>query len=321
MAAVISTAVALSAVIALAVPSHAQDYPTRPVELVVPFAPGGGSDIVTRLLSDGLTRRLGQSFLVINRPGANTNLGTLSVVRAKPDGYTLAIASFGLAANPSLYKRLGFNPQQDLAPISLLANTPTVLVVPPSLPVNSLQEFIAYVKARPGELNYGSYGAGSSPHLGAALFSAMTGTRMVHVPYNGGGPAAVGAMTNQVQALFSGVVPVLGLVQGQKLKPIAVASGRRFDLLPDVPTFAEQGLDYRTGTWYGLLAPAKTPAAIIEKLNRTTVEVLQGPAVRAKVIEQGAEVVANTPSEFRAFLKEETDRLSVVIRNANIALD
>jgi tripartite-type tricarboxylate transporter receptor subunit TctC len=141
------------------------------------------------------------------------------------------------------------------------------------------------------------------------------------VPYNGGGPAAVGAMTNQVQALFSGVVPVLGLVQGQKLKPLAVAAERRFDLLPDVPTFAEQGLPYRTGTWYGLLAPAKTPAGIIERLNRVTVEVLQDPAVRAKIVEQGAEVVANTPAQFRAFLKEETDRLSAVIRNANIALD
>src|SRR5206468_426931 len=157
---------------------------------------------------------------VLNRPGANTNLGTLAVVRAKPDGYTLVIASVGLAANPSLYRKLNFEPQTDLDPISLIANSPTVLVVPPSLPVNSLAEFIAYAKARPGGLNYASYGAGSGPHLATELFQAKTGVDMVHVPYGGGGPAALGAMTNQVQALFASVLPVLGLVRGEKLKAI-----------------------------------------------------------------------------------------------------
>jgi tripartite-type tricarboxylate transporter receptor subunit TctC len=309
-------------VIATAIsPACAQDYPARPVEMIVPFAAGGGSELLARLLADGLAKRLGQPFVVVNRPGANTNLGTYSVVRAKADGYTLLIASVGLAANPSLYKKLAFEPQRDLEPITLIANSPTVLAVPPSLPVNSLAEFIAYAKARPGELNYASYGVGSGPHLATELFCAMTGTKMVHVPYGGGGPAAVGAMTNQVQALFSSILPVLGMIRGGTLKAIAHASDRRFELLPDVPTFKEGGLDYRTGTWFGLLAPARTPPEIVGALNRAAVSVLQEQGVRARLAEQGAEMIANSPAQFRAFIASETERLSGVIRDANIALD
>jgi tripartite-type tricarboxylate transporter receptor subunit TctC len=309
-------------VIAIAMSSaRAQDYPARPVEIVVPFAAGGGSELLARLLADGLAKRLGQPFVVVNRPGANTNLGTFSVVRAKADGYTLLIASVGLAANPSLYKKLAFEPQRDLEPITLIANSPTVLAVPPSLPVNSLAEFIAYAKARPGELNYASYGVGSGPHLATELFCAMTGVKMVHVPYGGGGPAAVGAMSNQVQALFSSILPVLGMIRGGTLKAIALASDRRFELLPDVPTFKEGGLDYRTGTWFGLLAPPRTPPEIIDALNRAAVSVLQEPGVLARLAEQGAEVIANSPPEFRAFISSETERLAGVIRDANMALD
>jgi tripartite-type tricarboxylate transporter receptor subunit TctC len=242
-------------------------------------------------------------------------------VRSRPDGYTLLITSFGLAANPSLYKKLGFDPQTDLEPITLIANTPTVLTVPQSLPVNSLPEFIAYVKARPGELNYASYGVGSSPHLAAELFQNLVGAKMVHVPYSGGGPSALGVMTNQVQALFSSVVTVLGMLRGGNLKPIAIAADRRSELIPNVPTFAEQGLDYKIGTWYGLLAPAKTPPAIIGTLHRASASALADPAVRTRIFEQGADVVASSPAEFRAFIKDETERLSHIIRSANIQLD
>jgi tripartite-type tricarboxylate transporter receptor subunit TctC len=301
--------------------TRAQNYPARPVEMVVPFAAGGGSELLARLVGDGLAKRLGQPFVIINRPGANTNLGTFSVIRAKPDGYTLLIASVGLAANPSLYKKLGFAPQVDLEPITLIANSPTVLAVPPTLPVNSLAEFIAYAKARPGELNYASYGVGSGPHLATALFEGMTGIKMVHVPYGGGGPAAVAAMTGQVQALFSSILPVLGMIRSGTLKAIAIASDRRSELLPEVPTFKESGLDYRTGTWFGLLAPARTPPEIIDTLHRATVAVLAEAGVRAKLVEQGAEVVANSPAEFRAFIKDETERLAMVVRKSNITLD
>ncbi len=301
--------------------ARAQDYPARPVELIVPFAAGGGSELLARLLSDGMSKRLGQPFVVLNRPGANTNLGTQAAVRAKPDGYTLLIASIGLAANPSLYKKLAFEPQSDLIPITLIANSPTLLVVPPALPANTLAEFVAYAQARPGALNYGSYGVGSGPHLATELFQSKTGIKMVHVPYGGGGPAALGAMTNQVQALFSSVLPVLGMVRNGTLKPIAIAAQRRSDLLPDVPTFLEGGIDYRTGTWFGLLAPARTPADIVALLNRAAVAVLQEDAVRSKIADQGAELIASSPAEFRAFIKDETERLAAVIRGSGIVLD
>jgi tripartite-type tricarboxylate transporter receptor subunit TctC len=317
--------VGLQAICALsvgaAVPAQAQNYPTRSVELVVPFAAGGGTDLLARLVAEGLGKRLGQSFVPLNRPGGNTNTGTLQVVKSAPDGHTLVMASIGLAANPSLYRKLAFDPLADLAPISLLANSPTVLVVPPDLPVNTAAEFIAHLKAHPGALNYASYGAGSGPHLAAELFRSMTGVDFVHVPYSGGGPAAVGVMGNNVQMLFASVLPVLGLVRSGKLKAIAIASQARSPLLPDVPTFKEGGLDYRTGTWFGLLAPARTPDTIVETLYKQVTDVLGAPSVRDRIVEQGAEVVGNTPGEFRAFLKEETERLAVVVRNAKMQLD
>jgi tripartite-type tricarboxylate transporter receptor subunit TctC len=309
------------AVAAAIAPVHADDYPSRQIELIVPFAPGGGSGLVARMLSDGLAKRYGQAVIVINRPGGNTNIGTVSVVRAKPDGYTLGIASVGMTANPSLYKNLNYDPQTEIEPISLLANSPTVLVVPPSLPVNTLAEFIAYSKARPGELNYASYGAGSGPHMATELFQSLTGVKMVHVPYGGGGPASLGVMTGQVQALFSSVLPVVSMIKAGTLKAIAIAAERRLELLPDVPTFKESGLDYRTGTWFGLFAPAKTPPAIIGSLHKATVEIFREPSARARVVEFGGEVVANSPAEFRAFIKDETEYLAKVVQGAGIRLD
>ena len=303
-------------------PASAQDkYPSRPVELIVPFAAGGGTDILARLLTDGLTRRLGQTFLVINRPGANTNLGTGQVARAKPDGYQLLMTSFGLAANPSLYRNLGFDPSKDLTPISLLAKAPTILVVHPSFPPNNLAEFTAHLKANPGKFNYASYGVGSSPHIGAELFKLLTGTEMVHVPFNGGGPAAAAVAGRQVEMLFPSAVPVQGLIRSGSLKPIAVASDKRTALLPDLPTFREGGLEFITGSWFGVLAPAKTPQAIVDLLHSNIVEVLKDPNLRTKMGEQGADVIGNSPAEFRAFLAAETARLAKVIKNAKIQLD
>ena len=304
-----------------ATPAGAQQYPSRSVEIIVPFAPGGGNDVLARIIGEGLGKRLGQTFVPLNRPGANTNTGTLQVVKAPADGHTLLISSIGLAANPLLYKRLPFNTLNDLAPITLIANSPTILVVPTALPVNTLAEFVAYLKARPGETNYASYGVGSSAHLATELFLSMTGTKAVHVPYPGGGPAAVGVMGNSVQMLFSSILPVLGLVRGGQLKPLAVASDKRWPLLPDVPTFAEGGVDYKFSAWFGLLAPAKTPEAIIATIHKHTVDTLQEPTVRARVLDQGGEVIANTPAEFHAFIKGEMDRLGAIIRNSGIQLD
>jgi tripartite-type tricarboxylate transporter receptor subunit TctC len=240
---------------------------------------------------------------------------------ARIDGRTPLMASIGLAANPSLYTKLGFDPQRDLAPIALIANVPTILVVSKALPVDALPSFIAYVKARPGELNYASYGVGSGPHLAAELFQSVTGTRIVHVPYGGGGPAALGVIGNTVQMLFSSVVPVLGMVRGGNVKALAIAAERRLALLPEVPTFKESGVDYETGTWFGILAPAKTPAPVIAKLQAAIHDMLSDPTTRARLTEQGAEVADLGLAQFGDFLREETARLSAVIRRANIRLD
>ena len=303
--------------------THAQEpYPARPVEIIVPFAPGGATDLVARLLCDGLGQRLRQSFVAINRPGGNTNLGTLAAVRSKPDGYTLLMASFGLAANPSLYRKLPFDPAHDLAPIALVINTPSILVINPKVPANDLAELITYVKGHPGELNYASYGVGSSPHLAAERFQTLTGTSIVHVPYSGGGgPAMLGVIGNSVQMLFPSVVTVLGAIQGGSLRAVAVGSERRLSLLPEVPTFRESGIDLTPGTWFGLLAPAKTPDPVIARLAAATQDMLRDPAIQAKFTELGGEVAGLGPSDFAKFLKDETARLSIVIRNANIQLD
>jgi len=347
---------------AAAVPAKAQTYPAHAVELVVPFAAGGPADLYARVVAEKLQGALGQSFVIENKPGGGSLVGTDLVAKSAPDGYTLVVsgiashvvapvlssskfpfdpvkdfshiaarsppdghtlvmASIGLAANPSLYRKLAFDPLAALAPISLLANSPTVLVVPPDFPANSVAEFIAHLKAHPGALNYASYGAGSGPHLATELFRSMTAVDIVHVPYSGGGPAVVGVMSGSVQMLFASVLPVLGAIRGNKLKAIAIASAERSPLLPDVPTFKEGGLDYRTGTWFGLLAPAKTPDNIVETLFKQVADTLREPAVRDRIVEQGAEVVASTPAEFRAFLKEETDRLAAVVRNAKMQLD
>jgi len=307
----------------VAAPARANElYPTRPVEIIVPFAAGGATDLVARLLSEGLGQRLGQSFVAINRPGANTNLGTLAAVRSKPDGYTLLMASFGLAANPSVYRNLPFVPARDLAPIALVINTPSILVINPTLPANDLAELIAYLKTRPGELNYASYGVGSSPHLAAEFFQALTGTKIVHVPYSGGGgPAMLGVIGNSVQMLFPSVVTVLGMIHAGSLRAIAIGSRRRLALLPEVPTFVESGIDLTPGTWFGLLAPTGTPEPVIARLAAATQDMLHDPAIQAKFTELGAEVVGLGPSDFAKFLKEETARLSTVIRNANIKLE
>ena len=296
----------------------AQPYPIRPIELIVPFAAGGGTDLLARLVSEGLSERLGHRVLVVNRPGANTNIGTHAVVRSAPDGYTLLLSSIGLAANPSLYKPMPFDPERDLAPISLVANSPTVLVVHPAVPARSVSEFVSQLKAQPGALEYASYGRGSGSHLGAELFQVVTATKMIHVPFTGGGPATAAVAGGHVKVLFAGLSAMSGMVTGGLLRPIAIAAGGRLPLLAEVPTFKEAGVDFVTGTWFGLLAPAATPRAIIERLHAETVAVLREPAVTKRIIDEGSEVVAYTPEEFAAFLRDERRRLAKVIAKAGI---
>ena len=241
----------------------------------MPFAAGGGNDLLARLVAEGLGKRLGQSFVTLNRPGGNTNTGTLQVVKSPPDGHSLAMGPSG--SRPTIRSTASsFDPLRDLAPITLIATSPTLLVVPPDLPGELSGGVHRASESHPGALNYASYGAGTSPHLAAELFRSLTGVDIVHVPYSGGGPATVGVMGNTVQMLFASMLPVLGLIRGGKLKGIAIASDRRSPLLPDVPTFQESGLDYRTGTWFGLLAPARTPEGIVATLHRNAAECAAG---------------------------------------------
>ena len=302
------------------VPAAAQPYPSRVVEVVVPFAPGGGTDLIARVLNDRLSEQLKQRFIAINRPGASTNIGSAAVANAAPDGHTLLLTSISFTANPSLYRKLSYA-QTDLAPIALICNSPSILVVTPSWPVNSVAELLAYLKAHPGEANYASYGAGSGPHLAAGLFQDVTGTQMMHVPYGGGSPATLAVLRGEVQMLFAGSLAVLAQIRAGGLKPLAIASDHRAAELPDVPTFREQGIDYVTGTWFGLMAPAKTPPDVITTLNREVSVALRSDAVRARLAEQGAEIVGGTPDDFARFLKAETERLSAVIKRAKIQLD
>ena len=306
----------------LALPARAQDtYPARPVEIVVPFAAGGGTDLIARVLGERLSESLRQRFVVINRPGASTNIGTAAVANAQGDGYTLLLTSISLAANPSLYRKLSYDAQRDFAPIALIANSPSILVVTPALPVQSIAELIAILKARPGEFNYASYGAGSGPHLAAGLFQDITGTRMQHVPYGGGGPATIAVLRGEVQVLLAGSLAVGPMIQSGQLKPLGIAAPARAPALPAIPTFREQGIDFVTGTWFGLLAPARTPPAIVALLSREVQAALRSETVRTRFAEQGADVVGGTPDDFARFLKAETERLAAVIRRANIQLD
>jgi tripartite-type tricarboxylate transporter receptor subunit TctC len=313
---------ALAFFLLLTSPALAEDrYPSRPVEIVVPFAAGGGTDLIARVLIDRLGESLKQRFVIINRPGASTNIGTTAVANAPPDGYTLLLTSISLAANPALYRKLSYDTKKDFAPIALIANSPSILVVPAAFPINSVKELVTHLKAHPGELNYASYGAGSGPHLAAGLFQDVTGTTMQHVPYGGGSPATIAVLRGEVQMLLAGSLAVGAQIQSGGLKPLAIAAEARTPAFPNVPTFREQGIDYLTGTWFGLLAPAKTPAAIIALLNKEILAALKSDSVKARIAEQGSDVVGGSPEDFAEFLRNETERLSAVIQRANIRLD
>ena len=296
-------------------------YPSANVEVIVPFAAGGAVDVTGRMFAQVLSKALVRTFVVINRPGANSNIGNLAVVRAKPDGYTLLVSSIGLAANAALYKSLPYDPLRDLSPISLLSNAPLGLFVNKDLPATNLSEFIAYVKANPDKLDYASYGMGSSPHLAAELFQRVTGTKMIHIPFSGNAPATVATVTGTTQVIFCSTVAALPFVQNGSLKPIAFGDDRRSVQLPDVPTFKEQGVDFTMGTWFGLLAPRNTPQAVIETLSKAVHESLGDAELQKVMGVQGARVVASSPDEFAGFLRAESARLAAVIREANIRAD
>ncbi len=302
-------------------PACAQDYPSRPVRIVVPFSAGGAVDGPTRVIAQELSKRLGQQVIVENKPGAGATIGSEAVAKSPADGYTLLLASQTNAISASLYSKLGFNPIDDFAPISLLGREPGVLVVHPSLPVKTVQELIAYAKERPGKVDYASSGNGSGQHLFAAMFASMADI-MSHVPYRGSGQATTDLIGGQVKVSIPGLAGMLGHIRAGKLRALAVTGTHRSPQLPDVPTLGESGLKgYSAYVWMGLLAPAGTPAPIIDRLYRELVAVLASSEVKNYLNGASIEAVGSTPAEFDTYFREEKDRWAKIIKETGARVD
>lgn len=307
---------------AAAAAQPAANYPNKPIRIVVPQSAGGSTDLTARLIAQKLSDAVGQPVVVDNRPGAGSIIGTDLVAKATPDGYTLLVVASSITINPSLHRKLPFDPMRDLAPITQLSAFPNMLVVHPSLPVKSVQDLIALARAKPGQINYGSSGTGTGTHLSAELFKSMTGVDMVHVPYKGGGPAVTALLGGQVQLNFATIPSVLPYVRAGKLRAVAVTTSRRSPAAPDVPTIAESGVPgYDHGPWNGMLAPAKTPKAVIARLNAEVARIVHMPEAKAVLVHEGAEPVGNTPEEFAAIIRTETAKWAKVIKAAGIKAD
>ena len=299
----------------------AQAYPTRPVRVIVPFAPGGNSDITARLLGQWLSEQLGQPFVVESRPGAAGNIGTEVVVRAPPDGYTLLLATGANASNATLYDKLAFNFIRDIAPVASITRAPFVMEVHPSVPAKTVPEFIAYAKANPGKINMASSGNGTVLHLSGELFKMMTGVEMVHVPYRGGTAALVDLLRGQVQVRFGVLTESIQYIKDGKLRALAVTTASRSEVLPDIPTVGEFLPGYDASAWTGVGAPRNTPAEIVENLNREINAGLADPKLKARLAELGGTAFVGSPADFGKLIADETERWGKVIRAANIKAD
>lgn len=301
----------------------AQEYPTKPVRLIIPFAPGGSNDILGRLIGAKLSETLGQQVVIDNRPGAGGSIGVELAARSAPDGYTLVIGHIGtLAVNPTLYRRLPYNPLKDFQPISMLAKVANIMVVHPSVPAKSVKELIALAKAKPGSLVYGSGGNGGAGHLATEYFKLMAKIDMVHVPYKGTGPAVVDLMAGQTHLVFAGIPGIIAQVRAGRLRALGVSTSKRLAIFPDVPTIAEAGVPgYEATQWYGVLAPAGTPKAVVARLNKEIVSALQTTQMQERLAADGSEPLASTPEEFLDFIKEEIARWAPVIKAAGIRVD
>jgi tripartite-type tricarboxylate transporter receptor subunit TctC len=296
-------------------------YPARPVRLIVGFAAGGPNDITARIIAQWLSERLGQQFIVENRPGAGSNIGTELVVRAPADGYTLLLVPPPAAINATLYDNLSFNFLRDIAPVAGIVRVPEVMVVNPSLPAGSVREFIAYAKAHPGKINMASAGNGTMPHVAGELFKFMTGVDLVRVGYRGGGPAIVDLMAGQVQVMFETTLATLAHIKAQKLRALAVTSATPSAVLPDVPVLADTVPGYEATAWYGIGAPRNTSAEIIERLNREINAGLADARIKGRLADLGGDPMPMTPAEFGKLVAAETEKWGKVIRTANIRLD
>ena len=310
-----------AALLAVSCVAWAQSYPIKPVRLIVGFAPAGGTDITARLIGQWLSERLGQQFIIENRPGAGSNIATEAVVRAPPDGYTLLVATSANAFNATLYDKLNFNFIRDIAPVAGIIIVPDVMVVHPSVPAKTIPELIAYAKANPGKINIASGAIGGPGHVAAELFKMMTGTDMPLVSYRGGGPALVDLLGGQVQVMFATMPPSIGYVRAGKLRALAVTAATRSDALPDLPTVAEFVPGYEFSFWTGIGAPRNTPAEIVDKLNTEINAALADPKIKARLAEWGATALPGSAADFGKLIAAETEKWGKVVKFAGVKAD
>jgi tripartite-type tricarboxylate transporter receptor subunit TctC len=310
----------LTALTALA--AHAQNYPAKPVRMIIPFPPGGPTDFMGRLAADRLSKAWGVQVIADNRPGAGGNIGTELCAKSPPDGYTICMMTVAQSISPSIYRKLGFDPIKDFAPVTLMATLPSLLTVHPALPAKNVKEFVALAKARPGQLSYASTGNGTSPHMLMEMFKSMAGVNLVHIPYKGQAPAVIDQISGQIQAAFNTAVTVLPHVTAGKLKPLAVSTRQRFPPLPDLPSVDEGGIKGFDGSsWQAVVMPAGTPRDIVAKVYQELATMLKSPETRERFIAQGAIASGITPEQFTDFCRRELDKWARVAKSAKISVD
>lgn len=302
-------------------PAAAADYPERPIKWVVPYPPAGTTDVLARIMAQPLTQLLGQSVIVENKPGGGNNIGTEFVIKSAPDGYTMLLVNPANGINASLYKNLNYNFIRDIAPVAGIVRTPNVMVIPPSLPIKTVAEFIAYCKANPGKVNMASSGSGTSVHLSGELFKSMTGCNMLHVPYKGAGPALVDLMAGQVQVLFDNLPSSAGHIKSGSLRALAVTSAARDPSLPNVPTIAETVPGYEATAWFGIGMPKGSPRAAIDRVNAEVNRILAEPKMREKLAELGGVPIPGTPEDFGKIIAAETQKWEKVVKASGASVD
>ncbi|HEY8251204.1 MAG TPA: tripartite tricarboxylate transporter substrate binding protein [Burkholderiales bacterium] len=307
----------------LSVTAYGQDsWPSRPVRFILPFPPGGGTDILGRLIAERLSAGLGQPVVTENRGGAGGNVGAEAAARSSPDGYTIVLVAPSLAISPTLYSKINYDPVKDFAPVSLVATVPNVMITQASAPVQNLQEFIAFAKGKPGALNFGSGGAGTSNHLAGELFNIVTGAKLVHIPYKGVNLAMQDVLAGNVHLVFIGIPAAAPHIKAGKLRALALVAPQRSSALPEVPTVAEAGLrDFEVTTWYGVLAPAGTPRNVVTRLNAELGKIMHSPELKEKLAATGTEPLTSTPEEFADYIKREIAKWGEVVRKAGVKAD
>ncbi len=301
--------------------AHAQNYPAKTVRIIVPFAPGGGSDFIARQIAPPLTKAMNQQFVVDNRPGAGSTLGSEIALKSPADGYTLLLISGSYTTSPSLYKNLKYDPLNDMASVIQTENGPYVVTVHPSLPVKTVKELVAIAKAKPGQLNYASTGNGGITHLSAELFAMRTGIKITHIPYKGTGPGVIDTIAGNTQMMIGAVSAVIGHMQNGRLKGLAVSSPKRLPALPNVPTVMESGINYQVNNWHGVIAPKGTPKPVIDRLNSEINKAIKDPEFAKRIALDGLEPAGGTPEEFYALLKREVVEWAEVVKAANVKAD